>query len=283
MRRATRGVAVATALGAVLVGTVVTPGVATAAGHRVIDVKVTKSANTFPDGNTVAPGFAEFAVSTPRGEHILQLLQLHAGYTLKELGADMQKAFSGRLKAIHRVDTNVDWLGGAEATADKAGRFAVTLHTGVYVVIDQEGAGVERLHVTGEPVDGGSVTPGAVITAGLNKDGMSKWRVSDTDLAHRGWIKFRNRANQPHFIDLQKVAPGTTRKDVNDYFQSGSQDDPPWIRAAGTGTGVISPDERQLFHLQLPKGRYLLICFWPDKDTGAPHGVMGMFRLINLV
>jgi hypothetical protein len=97
MRRATRGVAVATALGAVLVGTVVTPGVATAAGHRVIDVKVTKSAITFPDGNTVAPGFAEFAVSTPRGEHILQLLQLHAGYTLKELGADMQKAFSGRL------------------------------------------------------------------------------------------------------------------------------------------------------------------------------------------
>ena len=50
-----------------------------------------------------------------------------------------------------------------------------------------------------------------------------------------------------------------------------------------TEANVVSPGHKQLLHINLPRGRYLVICFWPDKDSGAPHGVMGMFRLITLV
>ena len=33
----------------------------------------------------------------------------------------------------------------------------------------------------------------------------------------------------------------------------------------------------------MPKGKYLVMCFWPSKMDGVtPHAVMGMFRLFHL-
>jgi hypothetical protein len=281
MRRATRGVAIAAALGAVLTGTAIAPTVATAAGNRVITVKVTKSAISFDDGTTVAPGFAVFDVRTPRGHRDIQLQQLADGYTPNDYKADADKAFGqGNLRALARIYENVDFQGGATATEDRDARFAVTLRRGTYIVTSGE-ATFTRLHVSGAKVDG-AIDPDAVIRAVTSDDGMQHFR-SKSELPHRGWLKFRNAASQPHFVLLQQVAKGTTRSDVNEYFQSGSQDDPPWIRAAFDETGLVSPDRTLYYHYRLPRGRYLVICFMPDLETGAPHGVMGMFRLITLV
>jgi hypothetical protein len=283
MRKSTTTVAVATALGALLAGAAVVPGVATAAGgNRVIHVKVTKSAITFADGTNVAPGFAVFNVETPRRHADLQLQQLATGYTYKEASEEFVKAFEkGRLGALARIYENIDFQGGATATEDKHARFAVTLHEGTYIVTSGESL-VERLHVAGPAVDGGSIEPDAVIRAVTNDDGMQLFR-SKKELANRGWLKFKNNASQPHFLLLQKVAKGTTRKDVNEYFQTDGSEDPPWLRAAFDETGLISPDRSMKYHYALPRGRYLVVCFMPDVDTGAPHGVMGMFKLVNLV
>jgi hypothetical protein len=283
MRKSTTAVAVGTALSALLAGAAVMPSVATAAGgNRVIHVKVTGKAITFADEGAVAPGFAVFNVETPRGHHDLQLQQLAAGYTYKEASEDFVKAFEkGRLGALARIYKNIDFQGGATATADKNARFAVTLQEGTYIVTSGDSLH-EKLQVSGPAVDGGSIEPDAVIRAVTNDDGMQLFR-SKKELAHRGWLKFKNKATQPHFLLLQKVAKSTTRKDVNEYFQGDGSQDPPWLRAAFDETGLISPDRAMYYHFNLPRGRYLMVCFMPDVDTGAPHGVMGMFKLVKLV
>ena len=155
MRKSTRGIAIATALGALVAGAAVAPGVASAdsSDHRVITVTMKKTEIDFSTGNTFAPGFAVFKVEQNRGQHSLQFIQLHEGYTLKDLKSDIDKAFQGRLKAIHRVDTQVTWLGGADAGTDTPGRFAVNLPEGNYVAIDINGDAYERFHVAGVAVD----------------------------------------------------------------------------------------------------------------------------------
>jgi hypothetical protein len=61
-----------------------------------------------------------------------------------------------------------------------------------------------------------------------------------------------------------------------------SQQQPPWLLKANTSTGVLSPNRREVFHYNLPAGPYLLLCYWPDDDTGMPHYLMGMWKLVNL-
>jgi hypothetical protein len=46
--------------------------------------------------------------------------------------------------------------------------------------------------------------------------------------------------------------------------------------------GVISSHYGQTLHYRLPAGRYLMMCFWPSKDTGMPHAMMGMWKLVQL-
>jgi len=51
---------------------------------------------------------------------------------------------------------------------------------------------------------------------------------------------------------------------------------------AGADSGVVSPNRDQLLTLNLPAGKYLVMCFWPDYFTGMPHFFMGMWKLVTL-
>jgi hypothetical protein len=284
MHKTTRAAALATAVGGMLVGLVVAPGSATAAGgNRVIHVTATHTKVTFEAGTTVAPGFAIFNVQTPRGHHGIQLAQLADGYTRKEFKEDSIKGFEkNRLNAIARIYKNVAFEGGATASADHPARFAVVLKPGVYLVLGDDDV-FTRLTVTDGPAVAGGVDFGATFRAADNSDGMPVWRLSDKTIPNRGWLKFKNRSAQTHFVILQQVKRTTTRSDVTEFFQSGDQGDPPWIRPDETETGLIATGQKMFFHYGLHPGRYIVICFMPDVHSGAPHGVMGMFRLINLV
>jgi hypothetical protein len=274
-------VGTAVAVSALVAGTVVASPPAVAGSTRTITVHIRGEAITFSSGDTVAPGFAKFRVVVGQGEHTLQLLRLEAGYTVRQAKRDIGKAFGGDTDAIRRVDRRIMWLGGAVATGQRDGRFAETLYSGDYLVLDQDHNGLSRLHVSGASTGTGAVAATSTVTAATsNRDNV--FHVPGATMPHAGWTLFRNRAAEPHFMILQPVARDTTRKDVRRYFASNSQDDPPWLRDAFTSTGVISPDTQQYFHYRLPRGRYLMICFWPSIETGAPHGVMGMYRLVDL-
>ena len=48
-------------------------------------------------------------------------------------------------------------------------------------------------------------------------------------------------------------------------------------------SGVVSPGHSATFKYNLPKGNYVMLCFWPDASMGGmPHAFMGMHRPITL-
>jgi hypothetical protein len=105
---------------------------------------------------------------------------------------------------------------------------------------------------------------------------------SKTLPAH-GIIRFANHSTEsPHFLDLQQVTPGTTRKDVLDALEGNS---PPTIFLGGAAnTDAVSPGQSQTLRLSLPKGTYAEMCFFPDPGAGMgiPHAFMGMIDIVQV-
>jgi len=228
-------------------------------------------------GNRMHAGRVKFNVVTKQGSHTLQLLRLHGDYTMEQAGADLNKAFSGDTDAIKRVDRRITWLGGAPTRAGHPSEFVVTLKAAHYVVIDQESNALTTLRVFGTV----RPRPAVDVASGITTFSYG-FGVSDTTIPKSGWTRIKNRADQPHFVVMQRVKDGTTDRMVRRYVKSGSQRDPSWLAPGGTSVGVLSPGRGQTFHYDLPAGKYVLACFWPDDETGMEHFRMGMWKLIKL-
>lgn len=276
-RRICTAIGVAASATLALTGATATSAVAGTSLHT-ITVSMSNTRISFSSGTTLHAGRYIFRVTSKSGEHALQLVKLTPGYTVKQAGADINDAFSGKLSAIHRVDTKIRWFGGADSTAAHPGAFAETLYAGTYYAIDQNSNAMTKLRVYGTPPAGqGWVNQTSTIVA---RDG-ERWG-SPASIPHAGWTLFHNSADEPHFIVLQQVKSSTTAAQVRQYLASGAQAQPTWALPAGTNTGVISPNTQMLFHYSLPAGKYVLICWWPDDKTGMPHALMGMWKLITL-
>jgi hypothetical protein len=240
-------------------------------------VTVTMSANSMQlSTDSITAGTTMFKVVSGDGkDHELQLAKLHSGYSLQQFGSDINKAFGGDVRAIRRVDDNVSFRGGAEAHY-RPGFMSVPLKSGRYYLFDQSGNSLRTLTVTGTFHQRPAPTPSSSITAytyGFGVEGA---------LPHQGWIHEHNTSDQPHFYVFNRVKAGTTSAEVKQYFKSGGQGKPSFALYANISSGVISPNTGQNFYLDLPAGRYVVMCFWPDDETGMPHAFMGMWKLITL-
>jgi hypothetical protein len=271
------GTAVATAatLAAVAVVGETAAGASERGGIPTRIVRMVNGHINIDGGNTLHAGRINFKVVTGQGNHILQILRLHQGYTLQDAGQDFGPAFGGDLDAIHRLDTKVTWRGGATARPHKPGFFTVTLRHGNFYMLDQNGSAVTPFRVVGDPVSRPGVAHQSTITA------FSYGFESDPEtIPAAGTLYFFNQADQPHFLEIQHVKEGTTRSQVKHAFMSNGR--PSFILPGSTGAGVISPYFGQMMQYDLPPGEYLIACFWPAADTGLPHAFMGMFKLIHL-
>ena len=52
--------------------------------------------------------------------------------------------------------------------------------------------------------------------------------VAPRNWSHRGTVTVSNVSDTLHFMDLEPVKPGTTDREVQAYFDSGAQSQPPW-------------------------------------------------------
>lgn len=244
-----------------------------------IQAKVTDHAIKL-SSSSIRAGLVTFKVvdKKAKGSAVLQVFRLHPGYTLQQLSADFGPAFSGDTDAIGRLDDNVDWLAGAEARSSKPGWFQERLTKGQYVFIDQNQQAPIFTMLT---VKGKVVKRQPVATHGTISTFSYGFRT-DGRIRANGWVMARNRADQPHFIVLQHVKPGTTRNQVVKFFKNGGNGRPTWALRGGTSLGVFSPMKNAAWHLDLAKGRYAMFCFWPDRFSGMPHVAMGMIDMVNL-
>jgi hypothetical protein len=286
----TRVMTTAAALGAALlaIGPLATTGATTtlhsstastaAAGHvPIVVARMGHSTVHLSVGHRLHAGRVIFRVVAKDGGHALQLARLHKGYTLKQAGKDFARAFRGDVKAIRRLDDNITFMGGASATPQRPGAFAVNLRRGRLLAFDQNGNGVTRLRVFGTPPSRPTITAGSAITAFSYGFGTSQ-----STLPKSGWTQVRDQSDQPHFVVFLRVKDTTTNRMVRRFVKSGGHGNPSWALKVNISTGVISPNRLQVFRYDLPAGKYLLACFWPDDDTGMPHFFMGMWKLIRL-
>jgi hypothetical protein len=97
----------------------------------------------------------------------------------------------------------------------------------------------------------------------------------------RGLIRVHNVSDTLHFLSLAPVKPGTTDANVQ-AFLDGSSSASPLIDGPGAELNVLSPARQARLSWNLPPGTYVMLCFIADDETGMPHAVMGMHKVVVL-
>jgi hypothetical protein len=295
----TRSSAAATALllTASAAGLALSSGSAQATGSHVSHRAATKLVITIKDTGTsvslsdsrIRPGNTIFKIKAHgQGSSGLQVVRLVDGYTLTDAFTDLNAAFGGDVPSIKRVDRNIKFYGGNQMNPKGAGPtfWGVRLDkAGTYYVLDIDSNALTTLKVKGTKQKRALPASDGWINMATASDGVSNvFRVGKNN-PKAGWMSSTNNAKEPHFVDVGHVKKSTTRADVVSYFTDpAAPETPPFAAADGAfaAAGVISPGKTMIWSYSLPRGRYLVDCFWPSKIDGTPHAIMGMFKLFQL-
>jgi hypothetical protein len=90
-------------------------------------------------------------------------------------------------------------------------------------------------------------------------------------------IRMVNQGSQQHHLILARLDEGRTLDSLMAHFQANPAGDPPWATWRGAANSVVAGDSTGAT-IDLPAGRYALLCFIPDPADGGPHLVKGMVR-----
>lgn len=254
----------------------------TAAGT--VSVSITAAHNVVMP-TTIQPGVNQFRVTTEAKQSGFQLVQLAAGYTLDQAIADIDAGLEkGKLRALKRFEANATLLGGVSVPSGKIGKLTVNLPAGSYYAADIERnrpSAFTAFTVAG--ADTGATMPaGPTLTAVKS----TSWAKRPRTISHKGMLTFTNHTDNNHFVGLVKLAKGKTAKDFGKWIDAamqGEEGPPPVNFGVSFDGGVVSPGHTVAMNYKLPKGDYVLACFWPDASMGGmPHAFMGMYRGITL-
>jgi len=169
-------------------------------------------------------------------------------------------------------------LGGAGlAAAGDSTDVYLQLEPGHYAIVCWKGDHLSRGMARGFVVEADSSAPVTLPHADLSIL-MSEYgyQLSGPITAGRHVIRVENRGSQPHEADIIRLAAGQTPRDYIAWLDGGEQGQPP-AEVAG-GTGDFWPGHTVWMAVNLPPGRYFIICQVPDAGDGKPHYDHGMTR-----
>ena len=245
--------------------------------------------------STIQAGKDSFVVESNNptrsaGSHIV-LFRLKAGATLTRVATDWHNEYSltpavaaaGSRAVVRDMDTIglADVSGGASATV------TVNLSAGSYFLTDLGDLPSIGELPTFTPL---RVTAGA---AASPLHGQFSVRATSADRfaapstwPHTGTLLFTNAdTDSMHFMDLQRVTPGTTDAQIQAYFDSKGAGHAPALFLPGypsAGNSDVTPGNSTLLTYNLPAGSYVLFCFASDPVSGMEHALMGMHKVITL-
>jgi hypothetical protein len=291
-RRCTRAaITVMAATALVGAGAATSPAGSATPPGTVLRVAITAN-GMYLDGPTTFPaGRVHLYVDASGKDRSAAIIRLHPGYSFPDFRADLKTAGANLdgpngnqkkgLAAIQHAIANITAVGGLSAHDGQERHGIVMLHHpgGHYVLFDDSGSVPRRpvaLTVTDRVGPQRLPATDATVTAKTNK----RFGGDDVLPAH-GNITFVNHSTEsPHFLVLQHVKEGTTRKDILDSFQSDQQ--PDWVLKAEQNSDALTTGRRMVLRVHLPAGEYAEMCFFPDPQTGVPHAFMGMVRIVHL-
>jgi len=216
------------------------------------------------------------------------LFQPKHGVTLARVFADLREEFSSApavaAKGTRDIVRDVSLFGLADVIPGYPEVVTENLRHGTYYLMDvanYSGKGQPKtiqLCVTGHAR--ASPLYGRVHVAA---SGADRFIIAPAWWPHHGTYLFHNVADTIHLMAIVPVKDGTTDQQIQAYFNSGSQNPPPFFRNGPSGgNDVVSPGRTIAVSYNLPCGTYALFCFVADDVTGMPHAVMGMHKVIHL-
>jgi hypothetical protein len=285
-----RGIAAASA-GMLAAGTLatvaLTPGTADAAPAPAVHVRVINH-HVHMTG-LLRPGVHRFVVRSAR-DASFQIVRKDRGYTERQLVHDVNQGLNSNtpdMAALKRFERHITLLGGVSSSRNHPGTMWLNLPRGRYIAVDTNThkTTMSQLHdfrVRGSRV-AGAMPSGRRITA-INE---ATWSPRPRAIPTKGVLRFVNRSKDNHFVELVRLLPGKTGADFKawiDAAMQGQQVPPPIdMSAPSVDTGVASPGQRFAFRYHLPRGHYMLLCWWPDSEMGGmPHAFMGMYRQLDV-
>ena len=241
-------------------------------------------------------GRVTFDVSTTitgDDERDFQIARLNRGTSAQELinlvTNGLEREGQPDLGALRRFNTVTQLLGGAVAFPGHTASVTLTLYPGTYYLLDTTGPAAAAIPAAKVLTVRGPVRKTAFpkTSATIDMRAPHVFAVSG-QLPADGNVLLRNSDDEPHFVDLEPVQPGTTDAAIQAVFDKAMAGDEsafdqfPGVDAPGASSGTISPGFQNVFTYHLTPGTYALMCFWPDQDTGAPHAFMGMHQVVTL-
>ena len=277
--------------------TVATPGTAVAAPARhharhVVSV-VGNGSHVRINHPVLHAGRVTFSVRSTNaaGDSDITLFRPKAGHTLNEVFGDLAEEFSetprtaakGTRDLVHDVKT----YGLADVSPARGALVTRSLRPGTYYLMD-----------LGNPPTSGppAVTRLSVKRHGgyrakaLHRHARATIKMTSADrfqvrgsMPAAGTVRVVNASDTLHFVSFQRVKPGTTDRQVQQYFASGgSSGPPPWALNSPTmGSDVLTPGKALKLTYRLHRGTYVLMCFVADDQDGMPHAFMGMHKVVR--
>lgn len=284
-------------------GTLAIAGPAAAQGHQAEHASHGTTVLVHGDGTNVTlsrssvnEGRISFKVissnSTPGAGSQITLFRLVGNATLDTFKADLGDEFSSdpmtAAKGTRELNRDIRAFGLADVVTGNPAMVTERLTAGRYYLMDLgNNQGVPDPTFTTFTVRhsgrGLSDRQGDSLHGPVVKLTSADRFISPRTLPARGTVTVRNVADTIHFMSIGPVKKGTTDEQIQAYFDSGSQDPPPFgVDGPSVGMDVLSPGRQLQLTYNLPPGTYVLMCFIADDVTGMPHAIMGMHKVVTL-
>ncbi|WUI03976.1 hypothetical protein OHR68_19985 [Spirillospora sp. NBC_00431] len=262
----------------------------------VLDIKADDRGFTAPTSST--SGATSFRVTTTAtGDlgSIIGLARLRPGTTPASFAEHLGKVFSDDPKvavpAGRALMAEAELLGGTESQVGQPTTFTTTLRPGTYYLLNyldfetNSPAGPEALHkltVQRERHAGRAPKPGAVV--GMSHTSSGPRFHLPSRIRAGAPLLITNHMNQVNEAIFVPVRPGTTRADMQKFFegvQNGQWPEPPFA-GAPLGSPPLSPGRTLLLQTPLRPGPYAVITWVIDLTDGVRLGAKGMYSLITV-
>lgn len=119
----------------------------------------------------------------------------------------------------------------------------------------------------------------------MGNAGDRDFLVSPGSMPADGNILVRNDSSQPQEAVFVELRPGATDRDIREYYEAQAEGRPlperPFLDSIG-GMLALAPDNQLILGIDLPPGRYAIMSFLRDPDTGLDGAATGMHRVVRL-